>query len=120
MARAPREAGFSRRHRFTARGAFGPVLRRPRSKGEWVTVQVLPGTPGASRLGVALTRRLARSAVARNRVKRIVREVFRHHAVKSAGLDCVVTLREPFDRSASEALRRDVERLFGAIPKGDR
>ena len=51
----------------------------------------------ASRFGVALTRRLVPSSVARNRLKRIAREAFRRHELRSAGLDCVLTLRTRID-----------------------
>ena len=89
-----RPQGLSRRHRFVARGSFGPVLGAARKvRGALAVVHAVPGSAGRSRLGVALTRRLVPSSVERNRVKRVVREVFRRHAVKHAGVDCVVALR---------------------------
>lgn len=60
---------------------------------------------GMARLGIAATRKIG-AAVARNRAKRIVRELFRHH--KLAGpLDVVVVPRRelldaPFDRIEAE------------------
>jgi ribonuclease P protein component len=111
-----RPQGLSRRHRFVARGSFGPVLGAARKlRGTLAVVHAAPGFAGRSRLGVALTRRLVPSSVERNRVKRVVREVFRRHAVKQAGLDCVVTLRAAFARSQVPALARELGALFDQL-----
>jgi ribonuclease P protein component len=47
-----------------------------------------------SRFGIAIARRLMPSAVQRNRVKRALREAFRRHPVKMAGVDMVASLRK--------------------------
>lgn len=121
MPRSARKQGLSRRHRFAARGSFGPVLRHSRKmKGELVVLHAMPAAGGVARVGIALTRRLVPAAVERNRVKRIVREVFRRHAVKESGLDCVIALRERFDPSSGEALRDEVARLFERLVAGAR
>jgi ribonuclease P protein component len=62
---------------------------------------------GPARLGIAATRKMG-AAVARNRAKRLVRELFRHHK-PAAGLDVVVVPRReildaPFDRIEAEFL----------------
>jgi ribonuclease P protein component len=41
-------------------------------------------------------------------VKRLVREAFRRHVLKRAGLDCVVMLRERFDAVSSAALMAEI------------
>lgn len=113
MSRDARPEGFSRRHRFSTRGAFGPVLRGSRKlRGSLVIMHLAPGSPQTSRLGVALTRRLVPAARDRNGVKRMAREIFRRHAVKRSGLDCVIALRERFDASQGPALRGELTRLF--------
>ena len=60
-------------------------------------IHAAPGIPGRSRLGIALTRRNVASSVHRNRLKRLVREAFRTHPVKRAGLDLIVMLRERYE-----------------------
>ena len=116
MARSPREEGFSRRHRFSARGSFGAALRSPRKlRGASVVLNVTEGPASATRLGIALTRRLVPDAVDRNRLKRIVRDEFRRHVVKHQGLDCVVALRKPFDSSLAPALREELRQLFDQL-----
>ena len=116
MARSPREEGFSRRHRFAARGSFGAALRSPRKlRGASVILNVTGGPGTATRLGIALTRRLVPDAVDRNRLKRIVRDEFRRHEVKNRGLDCVVALRKPFDESLAGALREELRQLFDQL-----
>jgi ribonuclease P protein component len=42
------------------------------------------------RLGLAITKKKIRTAIARNRLKRIIRESFRHHKEYVKGLDIVV------------------------------
>jgi ribonuclease P protein component len=116
MPRSAREHGLSRRHRFTARGSFGPVLRsRKKIRGDAMTVHVLRAPVSTSRLGIALTRRLVPSSVDRSLVKRTLREAFRRHPVKSDGLDCVVALRARFERSGLAALREEAGRLFDRL-----
>jgi ribonuclease P protein component len=113
MPRDARVEGFSRRHRFAERGAFGPVLRSPRKiRGRYAVLHLAQRRTEASRLGIALTRRLVPSALHRNRIKRQVREAFRRHALKRAGLDCVVTLRERFDPKTAPELIAEIRALF--------
>lgn len=48
------------------------------------------GTSGEPRLGLAISRKVARRAVDRNRIRRLVRETFRRHRPALEVLDCVV------------------------------
>ena len=116
MARSPRPEGFSRRHRFSARGSFGPVLRSPRKlRGTTLVINVMETRAEHARLGIALTRRLVPQAVDRNRLKRLVRDEFRLHRVKQRGLDCVVALRTPFDAALAPALRAELRQLLDQL-----
>jgi ribonuclease P protein component len=113
MSRDARPEGFSRRYRFSTRGAFGPVLRGSRKvRGRLAVIHVVPGQSEASRLGIALTRRLVPDAHERNRVKRIARDIFRRHSLKASGVDCVVALRERFDGTQALLLREELVELF--------
>jgi len=122
MTRSARKEGYSRRHRFAQRGSFGPVLRTSRKvRGRFAVLHVVPGRDSHSRLGIALTKRLVASSTDRNRVKRLVREAFRRHVVKSSGLDCVLTLRQRFVPGDLEAIAAEVGSLFDQLnPDGAR
>ena len=116
MPRSARSEGYSRRHRFTARGSFGPVLRASRKiRGELAVLHVASGREGCSRFGIALTRRLVPSAVDRSRVKRAVREVFRRHPAKRLGLDCVVMLRARYADGQAGAIAADVSGMLDQL-----
>lgn len=120
MGRDARAEGFSRRHRFTAQGSFGAILRNSRKiRSPHAVLHVSPGPAGASRLGVALSRRLVPSAVERNRVKRVVRDLFRRHPVKHAGLDIVISFRLPVDARA-RAFRDEIAALLDQARQGRR
>jgi ribonuclease P protein component len=84
-------ARFPRRARLTGRNAFAHVFAQPvKSSDRHFTVLARPNALGYPRLGLAISRKVAKSAVARNRIKRIVRESFRHHQAWLGDLDCVV------------------------------
>jgi ribonuclease P protein component len=116
MPRSPRKEGYSRPHRFTVQGSFSTVLRASRKlRGRYTVVHVAAGRPEHSRLGIALTRRLVPRSVDRNRVKRLVREAFRRHMLKRAGLDCVVALREKFDGASLGLIAAEVRQHFDQL-----
>ena len=116
MARSARKEGYSRRHRYDAHGSFGVVLRGPRKlKGRFAVIHVAAGRGPASRLGIALTRRLVPRAVDRNRLKRMTREAFRRHSVKNLGLDCVVALRGSFDTANAAPTLEEILGLFDQL-----
>ncbi len=58
-----------------------------------------------ARLGLVVPKRLARKAVLRNRIKRILREAFRHRSANLPAVDLVIRLVEPVDRAAGPAAR---------------
>ena len=71
-----------------------------------VTIVVRPNKANHPRLGLAVSRRVARSAVARHRLKRHIRESFRHHTESLAGLDIVVLANSGAAKMHSGRLRR--------------
>jgi ribonuclease P protein component len=120
MTSGARKDGLSRRHRFIGRGSFAAALRSPRKiRGSTILLHVAGGQPGESRFGLALAKRLARRAVDRNRMKRLAREVFRHHGVKTAGLDLVLAPRQPYSRGDEVAWVAEVTALLSSA-NGDR
>lgn len=61
-----------------------------RSASNAFTVLARANADGEPRLGLVISTRCARAAVERNRLKRLVRESFRHNRGRLRGLDIVV------------------------------
>jgi ribonuclease P protein component len=57
-----------------------------------------------ARLGLAISKKHCRSAVGRNRLKRLVRESFRTHGADLEGLDVVVMNQAAATRASNKAL----------------
>lgn len=74
-----------------------------------------------ARLGLAISKRMIKTAVGRNRVKRQIRESFRHHQTQLAGLDIVVLSRNAAAQASNLELRNSLqahwERLLKRISK---
>jgi len=60
---------------------------------------------GLARLGTAVPKRLVKSAVCRNRIKRIIKESFRHNQKTLTGFDIVVVVSKPV---VNDQIVRDV------------
>ena len=89
-------------------------------RGRWFIVRRLPNDLGAPRLAVRVAKKIVKSAVARNRFKRCVREVFRHERPALAAFDHLVSLIRPYEQSASEEARRELERMLHGTHDGVR
>lgn len=71
--------------------SYSRVFRKAgRSKDQLFTVLYRSNKLQRARLGLAVSKKNCRLAVARNRLKRIVRESFRQHQAELAGIDIVV------------------------------
>ena len=64
---------------------------------------------------MAIARRYARTAVERNRVKRLVRETFRQQRATLPSLDVVVMLRSATAGASTAVLRTGLQRLWGLL-----
>lgn len=96
---------FPSSHRLLRPAAFRAVLGvRCRSGDELFTVYARRNDTEQARLGITVSRKVSLRAVRRNRIKRLVRESFRHQALKIVGLD-VVTIAGP---KASVATNKDI------------
>ena len=70
---------------------------------------------GHPRLCLAVPRRYVRLAVHRNRIKRIIRESFRHIPDQLGSLDIMILVRHPLHQLTPDALRLSLSQLFEGI-----
>lgn len=73
-----------------------------------------------ARLGLAISKKGARRAVDRNRLKRLVRETFRHRKQELEGLQLVAIARSSAISADNLALRHSLDRLLDRAAKGIR
>ncbi len=113
--------GFSRAMRLVRERDFQHVLRTgSRARSTNLLVAVAPNGLEHSRLGISIGKRIEKSAVRRNRLRRMVREAFRlSYAELPRGLDILVMAAEPkiqFELQATRAelvlLARKAERRW--------
>ena len=110
---------FSRRYRLVDARQYKQVFDQPIKAGDGVFLALAQTNHlGYARLGLAISKKHIKTAVARNRIKRVVRESFRHYKDELTGLDVVVltkaiaatmdkiTLREHIDRQWKRLAQR--------------
>lgn len=79
-----------------------------------------PSEAQGHRLGMAVSRKVDRRAVERNRIKRVVRESFRHWRAREAAsakdsLDVIVLPRSSAATSSNHQLFASLERLWASL-----
>jgi len=113
---------FARASRLRARKLFLEVYERGhRVHSSFFVLFGLPGATPTSRLGITATKKFGH-AVARNRIKRVVREIFRNNrGVAASPVDVVVNVKmdareQSYDRLESDLVSRlgELRRRLGA------
>lgn len=84
------------------------------SDDKWVVLARRNKLPYA-RLGMAISKRVVKTAVMRNRMKRIVRESFRHNQQMLAGSDIVVMCREGVRQGNNRELFESINKHWKRI-----
>jgi ribonuclease P protein component len=103
-------AGFARNERIRRRAEYKRIYDQgTRIHGRYLTLFLMPGEPQIGRLGIAATRKLG-GAVARNRAKRLIREVFRRNKV-APGFDLVVVPKRELLHASLTALETEFRHI---------
>ena len=69
------------------------------------------------RLGLTISKRNVKHAAARNRIKRLSRESFRHHATQLPNLDIVLLARPGAAQLTNSELRQCIDSLWPQLAK---
>jgi len=86
---------FPRPNRLTSAADFERVFKHAQRSGDrFFTVLYRRNNLGYPRIGLAIAKKSVRSAVGRNRLKRIIRESFRQAKSQLLGVDIVIMARE--------------------------
>lgn len=108
---------FSRIDRLVDKGDFQSVFAKPsKVSRKYLLALFRPNQKPHARLGIIISKHRVRRAVDRNRIKRAIRESFRHHKETLKGLDIIVLIRSECtplsSQSGNLALRDDIDNLW--------
>ena len=96
---------FSKRVRLLKPADFSRVFKKAhRSSDRQLTILAAPNDLGYARIGLAISKKHARRAVDRNRIKRIVRESFRLNQAFLPAADFVVMAKPQTKSTPSKVL----------------
>jgi ribonuclease P protein component len=102
--------------RLRRKSEFDAAYARGRRLGDgFFTVIAMRNDLGAPRLGLAVAVRAAGGAVARNRLRRIIRESFRLHQGALPALDLIVSARPPARAAPPQALHASLAALWRKV-----
>jgi ribonuclease P protein component len=72
-------------------------------------IRYRPSDGELCRMGLAVSRRVSKRAVDRNRIKRVARESFRHARARIPALDVMLIARQPAASVTTALLRNDLD-----------
>ena len=107
---------FPKNRRLVCSAEYQSVIARGcRSKDALFVVYAYDNGGRLSRLGVTVSRRVAQKAVERNRIKRAIRESFRHQKKLLVGLDIVTIARGATEGIEGKQLFVSLERHWRRV-----
>lgn len=110
---------FPPQSRLLSSGDFQSVFKGTecRSSDKALTLLVRHNGLDHARLGLAISKRFIKTAVGRNRVKRLVRESFRQHQSLLSGLDIVVLNRDAAHKTNNPDLIKALKAHWRRVAK---
>lgn len=110
---------FPREVRLLTAGDFRRVFDQADFKAHGGQLMVLAreNDLGHPRVGLVVAKKVVKRAVGRNRIKRIVRESFRHKQHDMPAIDCVVMARNGISDLDNADLRKLVDQLWTRLRK---
>lgn len=105
---------FTVAHRLLREDGFSHVVRCESVADKQFKVFFAHNSRGNAKLGIIASKKKLPGAVDRNRIKRIIREVFRQHNIKARKLDLVVVVRRIYPLE-SRAQSNSLKTLFSRV-----
>ena len=108
---------FSKQYRLLKTEEFSSVftLRKQRSSALLHILHSDNNLLGHARLGLVVSKKVAKRANARNYMKRVIREWFRYHQAQLPSQDIIVRVRKTFNRETAMQAREQLQQLL--LPK---
>ena len=105
--------------RILSRGDFQLVFKGTECRSSDNALTLLARHNGLShaRLGLAISKRFIKTAVGRNRVKRLLRESFRQHQSLLTGLDIVVVNRDAAHKTSNSEITKALKAHWRRVAK---
>jgi ribonuclease P protein component len=91
-----KEEGLSAESRLLRNIGYKHVLCAEKIADKQLKIFYSNNTFESSRLGIIASKKNFSRAVDRNKIKRVIREAFRHHTIKTSGLDLVVLVKKAY------------------------
>ncbi|MDT8385225.1 MAG: ribonuclease P protein component [Gammaproteobacteria bacterium] len=110
---------FPKTYRLLSSADFQCVFKATecRSSDNALTVLARHNGLDHARLGMAISKRFIKTAVGRNRVKRLIRESFRQHYAILSGLDIVVLNRDAAHTTSNPDLTKALKAHWRRVAK---
>jgi ribonuclease P protein component len=106
-------ASFPRAARLLSLRDFARLRTASRRVGtRHLSAEVAVSETEGARLGLAVSKRVSKSAVHRNRIKRIARDSFRRHRAQLPAVDILVIARSSADLEDNPSLHAEFARLW--------
>ena len=106
------------RARLTGPTQFQALLTsKPAARSGRFTVHAIRNQKSFARLGIIAGKRIVQHSVTRNFLKRLIREIFRHHQRELTGYDVLVRVRRPVTRMEAGAARTELTSLLIVLAK---
>lgn len=104
---------FPRSRRLVTKAEFKAVFDKSKKISQkHLLILFKPNQKSYARMGLVVGKTAAKSAVARNRIKRVVRESFRLNRQRLKGLDIVVIARQQCNTLNKTQLREGIDQLW--------
>jgi ribonuclease P protein component len=96
-------------NRLKGQAEFSRVLKEgQRSRGQFLLIAFAPKATAHPRLGVMVSKKVAKKAVERNRIRRIIAHLFMHAFDETTGFDVVVSVLRLPAKTLFSTLEKDV------------
>jgi len=110
--------GFPKSSRLNKPSQYRFVFKsnRRRADSQFLVIAAENGL-GHARLGLAISKRNVRTAVSRNRIKRLVRESFRRNRYRLAGQDIVIVAQKRIAAADGKTLLHSLNKHWDTLSK---